>query len=363
MQIILATDALVVGIDFPNVEDVIDLDCTHPNHGKQRKGRAGRGENVKDPRGITYVTKATMEKAKKMLEKPRSDICDGGGKWVEQGLHYGMAQLLLASCYPDCEDDLYENPKADPFCFCGSKMCEEERQQGGHRGPCRCSGCIPEPALLPLRRATAQHETLPKGLRLTEKMITKGTKRLLDFRKELWNDISLDIGFASPGAILPETHIKLLLDNFARIKSLDNLSTYISGLDLLNGHEERLFTLIQELRTAFKIPVYEPPPSFQAPSLSQPDTTSLTPQVAGTSQEKVPAGPSYEDFWANFQRPLAGLSSQVFPSSIDSNISDPFNTQTTYPNTQLATPTPMPFLSQNQNTQPRSLIAGKTKGY
>lgn len=41
-QIIIATDSLVVGMDFPNVEDVADLDCKHPNHGKQRKGRAGR---------------------------------------------------------------------------------------------------------------------------------------------------------------------------------------------------------------------------------------------------------------------------------------------------------------------------------
>ena len=49
-QIIIATDSLVVGIDFPNVEDVVDLDCRHPNHGKQRKGRSGRaGGNVKDP--------------------------------------------------------------------------------------------------------------------------------------------------------------------------------------------------------------------------------------------------------------------------------------------------------------------------
>lgn len=114
-QVIIATDALVVGIDFPNVEDVIDLDCKHPNHGKQRKGRAGRaGGNVKEPRGISYVTKATMEKAKKMVEKqPSYD----GGKWVEQGLHVGMAQLLLAPCYSACEDTLYDNPDSDPPCF------------------------------------------------------------------------------------------------------------------------------------------------------------------------------------------------------------------------------------------------------
>ena len=34
VQIIIATDSLVVGMDFPNVEDVIDLDCHHLNHGK-----------------------------------------------------------------------------------------------------------------------------------------------------------------------------------------------------------------------------------------------------------------------------------------------------------------------------------------
>ena len=91
VQVIIATDALVVGIDFPNVDDVIDLDCKHPNLGKQRKGRMGRpGGNVKEPRGITYVTKATMDKAKKMVEKRPSE---DGGKWIEQGLHIGMARI------------------------------------------------------------------------------------------------------------------------------------------------------------------------------------------------------------------------------------------------------------------------------
>ena len=67
----MATDALVVGIDFPNVEDVIDLDC-RPNHGKQCKGRAGRpGGEVRNPRGITYVTKATLDKAKPPLPAVR----------------------------------------------------------------------------------------------------------------------------------------------------------------------------------------------------------------------------------------------------------------------------------------------------
>lgn len=83
-QIIIATDALVVGIDFPNVEDVIDLDCQHPNLGKQRKGRAGRpGGNARQPRGITYITKATLEKAKKIVEKHPSPI--GGKLFAKHG--------------------------------------------------------------------------------------------------------------------------------------------------------------------------------------------------------------------------------------------------------------------------------------
>ena len=249
IQIIIATDSLVVGMDFPNVEDVIDLDCHHPNHGKQRKGRAGRpGGNVRSPRGITYVTKATMDKAHKMVEKyPSHD----GGKWVEQGLHIGQARLLVAPCYPACENILYDNPTADPPCGCETCKAEAQTMSRSDSNGCNCSGCKPEVPLPPLPRASATLPTIPVEFRLTEKMVRRGTLKLQMFCEQLWNEKSEEIGHLPPLTFLPDTHIKNILDNFARIQSLQDLTPYISDLHLLSGLHSRLFAVIIDLRLIF----------------------------------------------------------------------------------------------------------------
>lgn len=250
-QIIIATDALVVGIDFPNVEDVIDLDCRHPNHGKQRKGRAGRpGGNVINPRGITYVTKSTMEKARKMVEKPGSFA---GGKWVDQGLHIGMAHLLLSPCYSAYENSIYDNPPSDPPCLC--ETCVKTPLPSSHN--CCCSGCKPEPILPPLRRTVPRQPPIRMELRLTEKMMILGTTQLQEFRQVLWKETRRNIGHLPPMAIMPDSRIKTLLENFGRLQNIQDLSPYISDLYLLSGHDARLFSVITDLRTMFAL---LPPP-------------------------------------------------------------------------------------------------------
>ncbi|KAF8962189.1 P-loop containing nucleoside triphosphate hydrolase protein, partial [Flammula alnicola] len=258
MQIIIATDSLVVGIDFPNVEDVVDLDCKHPNHGKQRKGRVGReGGTVKDGRGITYITKATMDKAKKMVEN--QSVIDSG-KAVEQGLHIGMAQILVSRCYTEQENILYANPTSDPPCSC--KTCENLRKTMPPNDDCICSGpdCCPEPVLPPLPRAHQAQTlpTIPMNLRLTEKMTKLGTCRLQKFREEIWEELSDEIGCLPPLAILPDSSIKNILDNFARIKSTTDLFPYTHDLYLLSGYETHLYAVISELCQSFS--ALPPPP-------------------------------------------------------------------------------------------------------
>lgn len=275
-QIIIATDSLVVGIDFPNVEDVVDLDCRHPNHGKQRKGRSGRaGGNVKDPRGITYVTKATMEKAKKMVEKP------DGGKWVDQGLHIGMAQLLVSSCYSACENVLYDNPPSDPPCFCESCKILPSPQST----ICLCSGCHPELPLPPLRRTNQTQTTIPMELRLTEQMLALGTVRLQKFRQQLWNENRRIFGHLPPVAIISDNRIKTLLDNFGRLETIQDLSPYINDLHFLSPHQAHLFSIISELRTSFD----------QLPHPKRKKAITFDDSSA------------YSTFWTNFQRPLQTL--------------------------------------------------------
>lgn len=279
-QIIIATDSLVVGIDFPNVEDVVDVDCRHPNLGKQRKGRTGRaGGNVKDPRGITYVTKATMEKAKKMVEKYKPS--DHGGKWVYQGLHIGMAQLLVSSCYSECENLLYDNPPSDPPCFCESCRNLPSPQST----ICLCSGCHPELPLPPLHRTNQAQTTIPMELRLTEQMMALGTVRLHEFRRQLWNENRRMLGHLPPVAIISDNRIKTLLDNFGRLKNIQDLSPYINDLHILSPHEAHLFSIISELRTSF----------------------DLLPHPKRKKAITFEDSSAYSTFWTNFQRPLQTL--------------------------------------------------------
>lgn len=103
MRIIIATDTLVVGIDFPNVEDVINIECKHPNHGRQQKGRAGRqGDDVRGSRGVTYVTKSMMHRAQKMVEKYQGSGQDGLGERFTTPFAVPRAQVRHSPTHSCC---------------------------------------------------------------------------------------------------------------------------------------------------------------------------------------------------------------------------------------------------------------------
>jgi hypothetical protein len=332
IQVIVATDALVVGIDFPNVEDVVDLDCRHPNHGKQRKGRAGRpGGDVKNPRGITYVTKATLDRAKKMVARwPSHD----GGKHVEQGLHIGEARLLLAPCFRACEDILYDNPISDSPCFC--ETCTKNPQPlVPPRCTCSGSACRPEPPLPAVRRSATQTlPSIPMAFRLTEKMIKAGTIRLQQFRHLLWEELHDEVDFLPPLAFLPNAHIKNILDNFARIKLPADLSPYINDLHLLSDHEARLFLVVTELQDTFSYMQAPPGRKKLTPSASEHDPFPLPlatplpfvlPATLASTNLSAPSPSSsqtYDNFWTNFCRPpvistTATIASNPSPATSD----------------------------------------------
>jgi hypothetical protein len=185
-----------------------------------------------------------MEKAREMVEKFGSV---NGGNTVNQGLHISMAHLLLASCYPTYENILYDSPPSDPPCFC--ETCAKMLPPATG---CSCSDCNPEPTLPPLSRSNQQTQpAIPMNLRLTDAMVKHGTAQLEAFRQEIWDEKREELGFVLPVAILPDSHIKNLLDNFARLKSLEQLSPYIQSLHLLTGHDDRLFAILTELRHAF----------------------------------------------------------------------------------------------------------------
>ncbi|OSC96921.1 P-loop containing nucleoside triphosphate hydrolase protein, partial [Trametes coccinea BRFM310] len=153
-QIIVATASFMVGIDIPNIEDVIILGAlqTVDEH-VQWEGRAGRDpEVVKDARCITYTSTKTQAAAHALrdgtaisMKKPSP-----GKKPSAVQMEVSMARLLLATCATEEQDHLYGNPSSDPPCSCSrcsppllaSQMKPAEPSPSPR--PCHCSGCEPE---------------------------------------------------------------------------------------------------------------------------------------------------------------------------------------------------------------------------
>lgn len=72
-RIIVATDILMVGIDFPDIDDVIIIgQPPHPNDYIQKIGRAGRDHTlVPNPRGIMCITAHAVTTAAEQLGKAK----------------------------------------------------------------------------------------------------------------------------------------------------------------------------------------------------------------------------------------------------------------------------------------------------
>ncbi|KAF4583643.1 hypothetical protein EYR38_002398 [Pleurotus pulmonarius] len=269
--IIIATDAMVVGFDFPNVDDVVILGCAHPNRDVQCKGRTGRpGGHVRNPRGITYVTKAMLANAQKLLRQQ-----DLPGKTSHEGrLHPGMAALLLAptGCHNTELDILYGNPESDPACR-------------------RCTADI-LPSLPVISRASAK-AAIRMNERLTDTMRRRAFGRLVEFRKAVWHSEGIQTSpqYIPPAAILPDGFIKSILDRFARITTIKDVEEITVELDLLRSHQATLFIIIMELRSEFAIPM----PLATATDLPPMGSLLRQPVVSGikTSEVTMTDGTSY----------------------------------------------------------------------
>ncbi|KAJ7572431.1 P-loop containing nucleoside triphosphate hydrolase protein [Mycena floridula] len=317
MQVIIATDSLIVGIDLLNVQDVVNLGCKHPNHDNQK--------------GITYVSKAMMERAKKMVADG-----DKGGKKTDQGLHIGMARILVADCVEEVNDILYDNPPSSVI-ICRCETCVKVRLDTRQSTRCNCSGCKPEPPLPPLKRAKAALPIIPVLLRLTEAMENIGRADLKSYRFRIWNENRATAGLMLPVAFLPDKHIQSLLDNFAQLLSLEDLQPYISQLHFLNNHHESLFAEILSLRAKFAtMPLLVT--KARNPASQVEASTSLSSQSVAQGVNEPTA---YDNFWAGFisRAPLQTVTIHAQPVASGSKRSFP-KPESKMEGTVLCTPSP-----------------------
>lgn len=248
VQILIATNSLMVGVDLRCVDDVYILGAPrHPDEEKQKGGRAGRDANlVKDPRCIVYFGKKDRITARAVIDGKKV-----GGK-TRPGvavMKLETARLLLADCRTVHLDTLYNNPPTDPPCTC------DKCATAPPPPPLRCisSCCIPED-VQPYVPGLKQKKMNPvkKTDRLTRPMRAIGLKRLQDLRWKIYcgEDLS-KTAFFPPELFLPNDVIKGILDRFALITDFASLDSLIGTHTYAKPHQMKLYILVIELRALF----------------------------------------------------------------------------------------------------------------
>lgn len=262
-QVVIATDILMVGMDFPNVDDVILLgEPKDVNELLQKIGRAGRDHTVANkPRGIVYITKKATETAKALLEGTVVQKKSGSGK-KSKGVEMSqcIASLILAPCKTVEQNRLYNNPAEDYSCTCQTcQACSNNNSTS----PCTCSGCFRDeivPSTTPIEMDNTPvvdkgKAKTKKGPMISKEMRSVGVEMLKEFRWSVFElaDSLGDRNFLlTPNIFLCDSSIKKLLDNFYLITSFDAMAELIHDLTYLAPYHTNLWPLILVLQSKFQ---------------------------------------------------------------------------------------------------------------
>ncbi|KAI9065080.1 P-loop containing nucleoside triphosphate hydrolase protein [Trametes sanguinea] len=262
-QVIVATASFMVGIDLPNIEDIVILGALQSaDEHVQWEGRAGRDpELVKDARCITYTSKKTQAAARALRDGTAliTKKSSSGKKSAAVQMEASMARLLLAACATDEQNELYGNPPSDPPCSCSrctpslpsSMDCTDPSP---YLRTCRCSGCAPEESLGSVV-STKRTDTnpVPRRKRLKKVMRAAGVEHLERVRMKIYRATSTATSRSlTPEAYLPDSLIKTLLDRFALVETKDSLREFIKGRALLLPHLNILWEACNDLAGLFE---------------------------------------------------------------------------------------------------------------
>jgi len=286
-RIIVATDILMVGIDFPDIDDVVIIG--HPPHTNdyiQKIGRVGRDRAlVSNPRGITYITGSAMMAAYEQLgvakrPKPEKDVAKdvakgaakdtvkGAAKDAAKGaakldtakdvakgaakkpaakkpaakkrkttakgitpksskssVSQSMADLIVSDCKTSSLDRLYKNPPL------------------GELPRCNCSGCAPEPE--------TSKQRSKRGVRgLMKEMRETTTKRLVALRKKIFVE-EVQSAVTDPFFVLPQVLPDELIANIVNALpelSYDTLRALVNDDEIMKTHVLKIWTIAVEIR-------------------------------------------------------------------------------------------------------------------
>ncbi|KAL1945781.1 hypothetical protein VTO73DRAFT_1783 [Trametes versicolor] len=267
-QIVIATASLMVGINLPNIQDVIILGLLQSaDEHVQWEGRAGRDPSiVTDARCITYTSKKTQAAARALCDGAHTHEMKRSGSGKKSAaiqMDVSMARLLLAPCATDEQNTLYGNPLSDPPCLCPRCMAPAvDRPDNSttsppsiYPSPCSCSGCKPEdvaPAVGSLKRKDMN--PVPKRQRLNKAMRAVGTKHLERTRMAIYRSSKTETSRAlTPDVYLPATLIKTILDRYALLVTRAALQEAVGDSYVyLLPHLDLLWSAVQELSPIFE---------------------------------------------------------------------------------------------------------------
>ena len=256
-RVIVVTDILMVGVDFPDINKVIIIGHpTNANDYLQKVGRAGRDCTlVSNPCGITYITahaiKAAYEKlgieaptARPKRRQAQPKPSNGPKKRStkkckpsavetpasKSSMSTEIAKLIVSKCKTNELDAMYGNPLLYPST------------------QCNCSGCVPEPQ--PPKKSPQQQ---PKG-ELTKEMKEVATKRLIELQEEIHaaTDLkTLTDPFLVLPRLLPNGLISKITSTLLHLTQ-ETLDDLIGENETVKVNAPETWTVTLELQSSFK---------------------------------------------------------------------------------------------------------------
>ena len=246
-RVIVATDILMVGIDFPDIDDVIIIGHPpHPNDYLQKVGRAGRDHSlVPNPRGIMYITgyatnaaseqlgtkrprqsraKPKLGQQKKRKAKKRKTLGTGAASMSKQ-----MAELIVPGCKTAALDRMYKNPPL------------------GKVLRCNCSGCVPESGI---NKRPPKPRAKGEAFTLTKEMKELAMKRFVALRRKIFTE-EVRSAPTNPFFVLPEVLPSELISNIIDILpqlKFDALSALVDDNEIAKTHVAKIWTVAVDLR-------------------------------------------------------------------------------------------------------------------
>lgn len=260
-QFIIATDALIVGVDFRNVKYCVVIDANQSlNDFMQKIGRIGCDPHqVPDAEGILLHTEHSLEVATKIAAAgPLTHRPDD-----KTQMDYAMAVFLLSSCKRKTQNDIYKNPQSDPSCGCmtctalmppsqppdprsaefNMDVCEDSE-------PSSCTCCqLPDHHPARTTAVTTKKKRAKKAkFALTIAQAEHLNTRLCDFRLELYNEADDVTAYTVPPPMFfPEHVMKRIANHYELLKSPADVMQHIADVSLLAPHTARLFSYLQSL--------------------------------------------------------------------------------------------------------------------